>query len=32
VRLVCSTHKSEIEGKLFGDLTPSKFPQKRHAK
>src|SRR4029077_3418683 len=32
VRLVCTTHKAEIEGRLFGDLTPSKFAKKRVAK
>jgi hypothetical protein len=29
IRLVCSTHKAEVEGRLFGDLTPSKFGKKR---
>jgi len=29
VRLVCPTHKTEIEGKLFGDLNPSTFGKKR---
>jgi hypothetical protein len=32
VRLVCGSHKSEIEGKNFGDLSPSKFVKKRHTK
>jgi hypothetical protein len=29
VRLVCPTHKAEVEGRLFGDLTPSKFAKIR---
>lgn len=32
IRLVCTTHKEEIEGKLFGDLSPSTFGRKRLAK
>jgi hypothetical protein len=32
VRLVCTTHKAEVEGKLFGDLTPSKFAKRRRTK
>jgi len=32
VRLVCVTHKAEVEGKLFGDLSPSTFGLKRRAK
>lgn len=32
IRLVCNTHKAEVEGKLFGDLSPTKFAKRRRAK
>lgn len=32
VRLVCSTHKTDIEGKVFGDLNSSLFGRKRRVK
>jgi hypothetical protein len=32
VRLVCTAHKGEIEGKLFGDLSSSVFGRKRRAR
>jgi hypothetical protein len=32
VRLVCSAHKTEVEGKLFGDLSPSHFGRKRRSR
>lgn len=32
IRLVCTTHKAEVEGKLFGELSPSTFGSKRDAK
>jgi hypothetical protein len=32
IRLVCPTHKAEVEGRLFGDLSPATFGKKRHAK
>jgi hypothetical protein len=32
VRLVCTTHKPEVEGKLFGDLNSSFFGRKRRVK
>jgi hypothetical protein len=32
IKLVCTTHKAEVEGKLFGELSPSIFGGKRHAK
>jgi hypothetical protein len=32
VRLVCTTHKEEVEGRLFGDLSPSTFGKKRRVK
>jgi hypothetical protein len=32
IKLVCTTHKAEVEGKLFGELSPSTFRSKRHAK
>jgi len=30
VKLVCTTHKVEVEGKLFSELSPSLFGSKRH--
>ena len=32
IRLVCTTHKAEVEGRSFADLSPSKFAKKRRAK
>ena len=32
IRLVCTTHKSEVEGKPFGDSSSSIFGRKRRAK
>jgi hypothetical protein len=32
IRLVCITHKAEVEGKSFGELTPSTFGRRRRAK
>ena len=32
VRLVCITHKAEVEGKSFGELSPTTFGRKRRAK
>ena len=32
IRLVCITHKAEIEGKLFEELSPSTFRRRRRAK
>ena len=32
IRLVCTTHKAEVEGRPFADLSPSKFAKKRRAK
>lgn len=32
IRLVCTTHKSEVEGKLFGELSPATFGRKRRTK
>ena len=32
IRLVCPTHKAEVEGRLFGELSPATFGKKRHAK
>jgi hypothetical protein len=32
IRLVCITHKAQVEGKLFGELSPSTFGNKRRAK
>jgi hypothetical protein len=32
VRLVCITHKTEVEGKLFGDLNSSMFGRIRRVK
>jgi hypothetical protein len=29
IRLVCTTHKAEVEGKLFEELSPSTFKKKR---
>jgi hypothetical protein len=29
IKLVCTTHKAEIEGKLFEELKPSTFGSKR---
>ena len=31
-KLVCTTHKPMIEGKLFEELVPSTFRSTRHAK
>ena len=30
VKLVCATHKAEVEGKLFAELSPTMFRGKRH--
>jgi hypothetical protein len=30
VRLVCTTHKAKVEGKLFSELNPAMFGGKRH--
>jgi hypothetical protein len=32
IKLVCTTHKAEVEGKLFGELSPSTFRSKRQAR
>ena len=32
IRLVCTTHKTAVEGKLFGELSPSTFGNKRRAR
>ena len=32
IKLICTTHKAEVEGKLFGELSSSIFGSKRHAK
>lgn len=32
MRLVCATHKAEVEGKLFGELSPSTFGRVRRKK
>jgi hypothetical protein len=32
VRLVCITHKAEVEGKSFGELSPSTFGLRRRGK
>jgi hypothetical protein len=32
IRLVCIAHKAEIEGKSFGELSPTTFGRKRRAK
>jgi hypothetical protein len=32
IRLVCVTHKAQVEGKLFGELSPSTFGNKRRAR
>jgi len=32
IRLVCTAHKADVEGMLFGDLSPSKFAKRRRAK
>jgi hypothetical protein len=32
VKLVCTTHKAEVEGKLFEEVSLSKFGNTRHAK
>lgn len=32
IKLVCTTHKAEVEGKLFAELSPTIFGGKRHAK
>ena len=29
IKLMCSTHKSEVEGKLFSELSPAMFGGKR---
>ena len=31
IRLVCTTHNADVEGKLFEELSPSIFGSKRHA-
>jgi hypothetical protein len=31
IRLVCTAHRADVEGKLFADLTPTKFGKKRRA-
>ena len=30
VKLMCATHKMEVEGKLFSELSPALFGGKRH--
>ena len=30
VKLMCTTHKAEAEGKLFSELSPAMFGGKRH--
>ena len=30
VKLMCPTHKAEVEGKLFSELSPAIFGGKRH--
>jgi hypothetical protein len=30
IKLMCATHKAEVEGKLFAELSPSLFGGKRH--
>jgi hypothetical protein len=32
IKLMCSTHKAEVDGKLFSELSPAMFRGKRHAK
>jgi hypothetical protein len=32
VRLVCPAHKADVEGRLFGDLSPSTFGKIRRAR
>jgi hypothetical protein len=32
VKLICTTHKGEVEGKLFAELSPTIFGGERHAK
>jgi hypothetical protein len=32
IRLVCTTHKAAVEGKLFGELSPSTFGNKRRTR
>ena len=29
IKLMCSTHKAEVEGKLFAELGPATFKRKR---
>ena len=31
VKLMCPTHKAEVEGKLFAELSPATFKAKRYA-
>jgi hypothetical protein len=31
VKLMCTTHKAQVDGKLFGELSPTMFGGKRHA-
>jgi hypothetical protein len=30
IKLMCTTHKAEVEGKLFAELSPTMFRGKRH--
>jgi hypothetical protein len=32
IRIVCSAHKPQLDGKLFQDLSPSTFKQRRRAR
>lgn len=32
IRLLCPTHKTELEGEVFDDLSPTIFGRKRRAK
>jgi hypothetical protein len=32
VKLMCTAHKAEVEGKLFSELSPAIFGGRRHAK
>jgi hypothetical protein len=32
IRLMCITHKAEVDGKLFAEMIPSIFRGKQHAK
>lgn len=32
IRIVCSAHKTQLDGKLFEDLSPSTFKKRRRAR